>query len=255
MTEPRIVLFDIGSTLWSSPPEDPGALSYCYSRGREIIGRAIASPPPVEALIEAVEGYFAEWEDIWRVDASRVLQGPTAGFVAAALAKLNLELSPDVVAAFTDAILETSIYTAKVEPPEPGMKEALAELRGRGLRLGCVSNAFMPAGALHRIMEERGLGPYLDLTVSSCEFGHRKPHPSIYEAALKGLAASAQEAIFVGDRLDADVEGPALLGMRTVLTHQYRQEDPALVKVRPDHVISHLRELVPYVDSLLTNQG
>jgi FMN phosphatase YigB (HAD superfamily) len=65
------------------------------------------------------------------------------------------------------------------------------------------------------------------------------------------MAVDSPEAIFVGDRLDADVEGPAASGMRTVLTHQYRREDPAGAKIAPDHVISHLTELPAYVRSLL----
>ncbi|HWO73642.1 MAG TPA: HAD hydrolase-like protein, partial [Dehalococcoidia bacterium] len=63
------------------------------------------------------------------------------------------------------------------------------------------------------------------------------------------------EVIFVGDRLDADVVGPAKLGMRTVLTHQYRREDPADSPVKPDAVIAHLSELVPFVEELLRREG
>ena len=252
MAAPKAILFDIGSTLWSSPPEDPDALAHCYGRGREILLASTPAAPSVAALIEAVEGYFAELEEIWRHDGARVQQEPTTEFVARALAKLDLIPPPAALTAFTDVILETSIFTAKVEPAEPGMKEALARLKELGLRLGCVSNAFMTARGLHEIMEERGLGPYLDLTVSSCEFGYRKPHPSIYGAALRGLGAAGTGAIFVGDRLDADIEGPAALGIRTVLTHQYRREDPAGASVPPDHVIAHLSELVPYVESLIS---
>jgi HAD superfamily hydrolase (TIGR01509 family) len=250
MAAPRAIIFDIGSTLWSSPPEDQGALDFCYGRGREILLGVTPHVPPVPALIDAVEGYFAEWEDTWKNDSSLVRQGPTMTFVAEALRKLGIEPPPDALAAFTDVILETSIYTAKVEPPEPGMQEALADLHERGIRLGCISNAFMTAQGLHQIMDERGLGPYLELTISSCEFGYRKPHPSIYEAALQGLGATAPEAVFVGDRLDADVAGPASMGMRTVLTHQYRIEDPAGAQVQPDCVIAHLSELVAYIDTL-----
>lgn len=251
MARPRVILFDIGGTLWSSPAEDPAGLAYCYGCGRDALLRATPEPPAVETLIDAVEGYFAEWEDIWRGDVGRVLQGPTTDFVAEALSRIGLTALPDVLAEFTDALLEASVHTARALPPEPGMKEALAALQQRGLRIGCVSNAFMTAAGLSRIMDERGLGAYIELTVSSCELGYRKPHPAIYQAALDGLGVAAGEAVFVGDRLDADVTGPAALGMRTVLSHQYRQEDPAGAKVRPDHVIRHLSELVDYLDTLL----
>jgi len=239
----KVALFDIGSTLWSSPAEDPGALAYCYGRGRDALVAYHGDAPSMEDLIDAVEGYFAEWEDIWKADNTRVLQEPTADFVGRALKKLGLEPPPDVLSAFTDAILETSIYTAKALEPEEGMPEALAALRGLGVRIGCVSNAFMGAGVLNRILDERGLGRHCELTISSCDFGYRKPHPRIYEEALRAMGVEAPEAVFVGDRVDADVEGPAGLGMRTVLTHQYRQEDPGRAKSPPDAVIQHLSDL------------
>jgi len=252
MTRPRLVLFDIGSTLWSSPPEDEGALAFCYGRARDVLTRELADgTPPMEALIDAVEGYFAEWEDIWRQEADRVEQPPTYQYVAEALARIGLAPSSEAVAEFTDMLLETSIYTARAEAPEQGMAEALAALKSRGLRLACVSNAFMPAAALQRIMVEKGLGQYLDFTVSSCELGIRKPDPRIYEEALRVAGVTAEETIFVGDRLDADVAGPASLGMRTVLTHQYRVEDPTHAPVQPDCVVAHLTELVDYVDTVL----
>jgi HAD superfamily hydrolase (TIGR01509 family) len=251
MPKPRVVLFDIGSTLWSSPAEDAGALAFCYGRGRDILVAHHGDAPSMEELIEAVEGYFAQWEDRWKADNTQVLQRPTTEFVREALATVKLQPPDDVLAGFTEAILETSIYTAKTLEPEEGMPEALAELRALGVRVACVSNAFMGAEVLNRILDERGLGPHNELTISSCELGYRKPHQRIYEAALEALGVEGPEAVFVGDRLDADVEGPSRLGMRTVLTLQYRQEDPAGARVRPDHVIRHLRELPDWVKTLL----
>ena len=210
--------------------------------------------PPLEPLIDAVEGYFGEWEEIWRRDAGKVEQAPTTDFVARALRKLDLEPPPEALATFTAELLETSVFTAKVEPPEPGMSEALASLRGLGVRLACVSNAFMGAATLNRIMDERGLGQHLELTVSSCEFGLRKPHAAIYHEAVRLMSASAAEVVFVGDRIDADVEGPAALGMHTVLTQQYRQEDPSKAAVKPDAVIRHLSELPDVIERMIKRE-
>ena len=251
MPKPRVVLFDIGSTLWASPAEDPGALQSCYSRGHQILTEALGKSPPVDALIEAVEGHFADWEEIWRQDASIHTQAPTTEFVATALDKLGVQPPAAALAAFTDAILQVSVGTATVEPPEPGMPEALAGLRALDLRLGCVSNAFMDAATLHQIMVERGLGRHLEMTISSCEFGYRKPHPAIYEAAVQKMGVDAAEIIFVGDRVEQDVVGPAKLGMRTVLTLQYREEDPASASIQPDAVIRHLSELPDVAKKML----
>ena len=253
MTKPRVILFDIGETLWSSPPEDPAALVECYGRGRAILVEALgnAAVPPVEALIEAVEGHFAEWEIAWRNDPTLVTQRPTHAFVADALARLELTAPQSALEGFTDALLETSIYTAIAEKPEPDMVAAMQALSGLNIHLGCVSNAFMTGRDLMRIMEAKGLGKYLEHTVASCEAGYRKPHPGIYQAGLDAFNVTGPEAIFVGDRLYADVEGPSKLGMRTVLTTQYRSEDHATSAASPDLVIAHLGELAPWVEGLL----
>jgi HAD superfamily hydrolase (TIGR01509 family) len=250
MALPRLVLFDIGSTLWSSPAEDRDSLISCYTRGREALVRAVSDVPPVEALIDAVEHYFAEWENIWRVEPEKVQQPPTSEYVATALRKLRIDPPADALARFTEELLEVSVGTARSLPPEPGMKEALAELHDLSVRLACVSNAFMGAATLDRIMDERGLGEHLELTVSSCDFGWRKPHASIYQEALRLTGVAAGDTVFVGDRLDADVQGPAAVGMRTVLTQQYRDEDPAHSPVKPDAVIKHLSELPGVIASM-----
>jgi HAD superfamily hydrolase (TIGR01509 family) len=251
MARPRAVFFDIGSTLWSSPAEDLDALRDCYTRGREALLRALPEVPSVEALVEAVELSFAEWEDVWRTEPWKVQQPPTTDYVATALRKLKLEPDAEALTAFTAELLEVSVGTARALAPEEGMREALAELRGLGVRLACVSNAFMGAATLNRIMAERGLGEHLEFTLSSCEFGCRKPDPSIYHEAARLAGIAPEEGVFVGDRLDADVQGPAAIGMKTVLTHQYREEDPSTSPVKPDAVIKHLRELPGVIEDML----
>ena len=59
------------------------------------------------------------------------------------------------------------------------------------------------------------------------------------------LATAAEDTIFVGDRVREDVRGPQLLGMRGVLTHEFRQEDSA--GSAPHAVIQDLRELLDIV--------
>ena len=71
----------------------------------------------------------------------------------------------------------------------------------------------------------------------------RKPHPRIYQAALTRLGVPAAGAVFVGDRLKEDVRGPKEVGMRAVLTRQFRQEDPRDAAMPPDAVIASLGEL------------
>jgi putative hydrolase of the HAD superfamily len=53
--------------------------------------------------------------------------------------------------------------------------------------------------------------------VSSVEHGYLKPHPSIFEAALRSDCVDAAESMMVGDSITHDVEGAVRLGMRGVL--------------------------------------
>ena len=240
----RAVLFDIGSTLWSSPAEDPEGLATVYGRARDILLEVVPDPPPLQVLIDTVEGYLGEWEGIWSHDPSQTMQRPTTGFVADALARIDIEIEDeDVLQRFTDEVMEASVYTAKAEPDEDGMADALDELHDMDLRLACVSNAFMSADTLMRIMEERGLSTHLEFVISSAETGIRKPDEAIYLAAVSRLGLAPEEVVYVGDRVSADVEGPGAIGMPGILTLQYRQEDPASARVAPAAVIAHLSEL------------
>ena len=239
----RAVLFDIGSTLWSSPAEDPDGLATVYGRGRDALLDALPDAPAIEVLVEAVEGYLAEWEEIWRTQPQQTIQRPTTEFVADALARLSLEVPEEALQRFTDEVMEASVYTARAEDNEQVMADALDELNDMGLRLACVSNAFMGADTLMRIMEEKGLSRHLEFIISSAEVGIRKPDQAIYLSAANHLGLPPEDIVYVGDRVSADVEGPGAIGMPGILTLQYRQEDPATGSVTPAAVISHLSEL------------
>lgn len=91
---------------------------------------------------------------------------------------------------------------------------ALARLKAAGLRIGIVSNHVW---RLPEVVEGLGLGRYVDATFTSARVGYRKPHPAIYEAVLKAMGLTAEAALFAGDSVAHDVEGPRAVGMRAVL--------------------------------------
>jgi putative hydrolase of the HAD superfamily len=88
----------------------------------------------------------------------------------------------------------------------------LDELRRHGLRIGLVSNGQrdLDEFAVHHGLE-------VDAVVGSKAHGRTKPHPSIFEAALEALGASADEAAMVGDSYEDDIQGARSLGMRAIL--------------------------------------
>ena len=101
----------------------------------------------------------------------------------------------------------------------------LDALRERGLKTGLVSNAMDPPWILLRDLDEQDLAERLDAVVFSSEVGVRKPRPEIFHAALYKLDVPAEESLFVGDRLYADVRGARDIGMRTVQAMWFRAEE------------------------------
>ncbi len=101
----------------------------------------------------------------------------------------------------------------------------LETLRGRGLKVGLVSNAFDPPALLHRDLEQLGVAQRLDVALFSSEVGRRKPDPAIFERALERLGVEPGRTLFVGDTLATDVAGAAALGMHTCQAVWFRADD------------------------------
>lgn len=90
----------------------------------------------------------------------------------------------------------------------------LEKLRAEGLRIGLVSNGQRD---LAEFVAHHGLGFAVDVAVGSRDHGVFKPHPSIFESALRALDVAPSAAAMVGDSLEDDVAGARALGMRAFL--------------------------------------
>jgi HAD superfamily hydrolase (TIGR01509 family) len=128
----------------------------------------------------------------------------------------------------------------------PDALEALDRLRARGLRTAVVSNAPFPPEFMHRQTRLSGIAERVDAVVFSSEVGRRKPAPELYLAALDRLGAAPAEALFVGDRVLEDYDGPCSLGMQAVLCTALARE-----QVRDGvPTILRLADLDEYLDRL-----
>lgn len=129
---------------------------------------------------------------------------------------------------------------------EPGTAEMLRRFSDRGLKLGVISNTFVPGQVLDRHLGEEGLLELLPWRIYSCDVRYRKPNRKIFRLALKKAGLEAHRTIFVGDSLRADVRGANRSGMISVL------KDPTgertLSSATPRHRIRKLSELEPLVE-------
>ncbi len=89
-----------------------------------------------------------------------------------------------------------------------------------------------PARLLRSDAEALGLAPFLDAMVFSDEAGARKPAPAIFLRACGELGVEPAAALYVGDDLEADVQGAAGVGMQTVQAVWFRADDKP--EIEPD---------------------
>jgi putative hydrolase of the HAD superfamily len=138
-------------------------------------------------------------------------------------AELLAELGVADPDAFIDAEHQVWLAAHEVLAAAPALLESL---RARGLKTGVVANSWPdPPRVLRADAERFGLAPLLDVQVWSEEVGARKPDADIFLYALRALRVDPNAAIFVGDRLDADVAGAAEVGMSTIQALWFRADD------------------------------
>lgn len=105
-----------------------------------------------------------------------------------------------------------------------------------------VSNTFYPP-LVPAHVTRLGLEHRFDRIHTSIDHGFRKPHPSIYRAALDAAGVAAHEVLFVGDNPACDYDGPRRMGMRAVLVAAEPREG-----VPDAHRIQHIVELRRWLD-------
>lgn len=125
--------------------------------------------------------------------------------------------------------------------------DVLAEIAGRGIRIGLISNSHR---CLASFQEHFELARFISAAVSSSQHGYLKPHPSIFQAALHLLGVPAAEAVMVGDSVGQDIAGARAVGMRAVLVRRGVDDEPFAGAVDAEVPVIHsLRQLPALLDA------
>jgi putative hydrolase of the HAD superfamily len=200
------VLFDWGGTLVQSAWE-PELLAAGHAAGLRALGR------------EPLPGLTARFEDAYLplVEAEEY-----GALIRRLLGEHGIDATDDELLRFVEA--EHAAW-APAHQLASTTHALLETLRGRGLKLGLVSNAFDPPALLHRDLEELGVAQRLDVAVFSSELGRRKPDPAIFRHVLDALGVEPGAALFVGDSLAADIAGAAAVGMHTCQAVWFNADD------------------------------
>lgn len=212
------VLFDYGRTLvtFAYPTED---LLAVLERFRPRIEQASGAPAPaadallrdvlmpLEELIESPGedevAYADVYRDTWR--------------------QAGLDLPAELLHEILDAEQQCWDRAVRVDANAPPVLTWLGE---QGIKRAVCSNAPFPPEMMHRQVTSNGITRLMDAVLFSSQFGRRKPAPEIYRAALEAIGVAAGRALFVGDRVREDYEGPRAIGMRAVICTAHATEIP-----------------------------
>ena len=233
------VLLDWGGTLMQEEWTDEIALEG-HTAGLAAIERD--GLPTAEVFTRYLRDHAAELFDLVGDDEIDI-----ADVMRRSFTEHGVDLADDDLRLFLTAVHDVWASYYSLASTSHALLDAL---RRRGLRLALVSNTASPEWLLRPVLERQGLVERVDAVVLSSEVGKRKPHPAIFERALEELGVRAPEALFVGDRLQADVAGASLVGMRTVQALWFRADD-APVEVEPDFQAFTQMDVLNVVDRLL----
>jgi putative hydrolase of the HAD superfamily len=240
----RGILFDFGHTLVDFRRTQE-ALHEAYEQIRARI-EAVAYME-VHDLLDLVERVAGGVDRLvtQSYEERRMEELDQAALFREALGAIGFNLPNDVIRHIVE--LDHTAYSKSLAV-DPEVLAILDRLRADGYRLGLVSNLTLVPDLIRQDLERMGLADRLDATVFSSEVGVRKPDPRIFREALDRLGTQPADTVFVGDRLYDDVSGAQAVGMRGILTRQFRQEDDP--DFAPDAVIEDLKELPDVVARL-----
>lgn len=123
-----------------------------------------------------------------------------------------------------NTLVENTQNSANWDQIFPETRDALDRIK-RDYGIAVISNA---DGKIDAVLRRCGICDCFASITDSGIVGHEKPHPAIFEAALRQMNAPPDESLYVGDVYSVDYVGARNAGMDAVLfdvAGAYRERD------------------------------
>lgn len=149
-------------------------------------------------------------------------------------------LTDNVFQAFKAYYLEHSLdFTA----PYEGIRELLAILKERGVKMGIISNK---VDAAVQQLNRQFFETYMDFAIGEREGVRRKPAPDSLLFAMEALNATAETTLYVGDS-EVDYETAKAAHLRCALVTWGFRDESELRTLNADYYINKVEELLELV--------
>jgi phosphoglycolate phosphatase len=222
MTSARMIVFDLDGTLVDTAPDLISALNWVLDReglppvplqsARSMIGAG------ARRLIERgleLEGRAASYEDVTRLTG--------------------------------DFIDHYAAHIADASRPFDGLERALDDLAALGYRFAVCTNKL--EWLSKRLLDQLGLSARFAAICGADTFGVSKPDPAILQQTIARAGGQLSQAIMVGDA-GPDI-GVARRAGIPVIGVEFGYTEVPIADLKPDRLVSHMRELPAAVQSLM----
>ena len=233
-----VALVDVGGTLW------PNSWPFRETDGAGRIERLALAMPSLDR--SAVEALGADLITSSRPgDEARSLSTESAAsqaipaelLITTCLERNRIPADPDTVRRIRRAM---SLPVHDRMKPLDGAVELLEEIHRIGMRTVIASNTYWrDADSYWDDFRLLGMAEHIDGIVTSVDAGHLKPHPAVFEMAMRSAQARPERCVVIGNREENDIEPAIALGMRSILVYP---DDPRPEATRADVAVPDLWE-------------
>jgi putative hydrolase of the HAD superfamily len=209
-------MVDVGGTLW------PNSWPFRESDGAGRRHRLAAALPAidgetVQALADDLIRSSRPGDEARGLTTEIEVVVPAEVLIGGCLARQGIPADPPTVALIRRAM---SIPVDDPMRPLPGARELLAGIHSLGMRTVIASNTYWrDAASYWQDFRFLGMAQHIDAVVTSVDAGHLKPHPAVFQAALRWAGARPEQCVVIGNREENDILPAIDLGMWTILVH------------------------------------
>lgn len=223
----EVALIDVGGTLW--PNSWPLRETDGDGRHRRVAAAMTGlTPAAVDSLVTDLIQSSRIGDQARSITTEHTVTVPPAELlVAVSLERQGLPSDAGTVARIRRAM---ALPVADRLKPLPGAVELLSDIHAQGMRTVIASNTYWrDAESYWDDFRLLGMADHVDAIVTSVDAGHLKPHPAVFQLAMKAGGAPAERCVVIGNKETNDIEPALALGMRAILVHP---DDPVPVSSR-----------------------
>ncbi len=241
----EVALIDVGGTLWpnSWPVRQADSAG---RRHRVTAAMAGFDGATVERLVEDLLHSSRPGDEARSVSTEQRVSLSAEELIAGCLERQGLTADGQTIARIRRAM---AIPIDDRFRPLPGSAELLQAIRDIGMRAVIASNTYWrDADSYWDDFRMLGVAHLIEGIVTSVDAGHLKPHPAVFELAMRRTGVPAERCVVIGNKEANDIAPARALGMRSILVFP---DDPRPESTSADAMAADLWECARVLRDML----